>query len=255
MKPILDKVVIGNATLYLGDALIVLPQLDVAAEALIADPPYSSGGAVRGDRMQSTVSKYVQHDAKGAAHNQEFSGDNRDARSFKYWLSLVFLLAREQLRPGAYALCFSDWRQLPLATDAFQAGGLLWRGVIPWDKTESSRGPHTGYFRHQCEYVVWGSNGPLAKSTYGGPWAGCYRERVNPAKKLHMTGKPVELMTKLMQCVPLGGLIIDPCMGSASTGVAALEGGYSFIGIENTRRHFDVACERLEKIQRGLEAA
>lgn len=251
----LEQVTIGKATLYFGDALVVLPQLGVQADALITDPPYSSGGTTTASRQQSTVAKYVSHSANGAAHNQEFSGDNRDARSFKFWLTLVLLLAREQLRLGAYALCFCDWRQLPLATDAFQAGGMVWRGVIPWDKTESSRGPHTGYFRHQCEYVIWGSNWPLAKSTYGGPWPGCYRERVNPAKKLHMTGKPVELMSKLLQCVTPGGLIIDPCMGSASTGVAALEGGYSFIGIENTRRHFDVACERLEKLQRGLEAA
>jgi hypothetical protein len=53
-------------------------------------------------------------------------------------------------------MCFTDWRQLPMLTDVLQAGGFVWRGVMPWDKTESSRAPHTGYFRHQCEYVVWG---------------------------------------------------------------------------------------------------
>lgn len=70
-----------------------------------------------------------------------------------------------------------------------------------------------------------------------------------------MTGKPVELMAKIMQSVTPGGLIIDPFMGSASTGVAALESGRSFIGIEASRHYFDVACERMEKVQRGIEAA
>jgi hypothetical protein len=42
-----------------------------------------------------------------------------------------------------------------MLTDVMQAGGFVWRGVIPWDKTESSRAPHTGYFRHQCEYIVY----------------------------------------------------------------------------------------------------
>lgn len=79
---------------------------------------------------------------------------------------------------------------VPVLTDAFQAGGLVWRGLIPWDKTEASRAPHKGYFRHQAEYVVWGSNGPLAIAEHGGPWPGVVRERVGHRTKFHMTGKP-----------------------------------------------------------------
>ena len=252
----LEKVTISDATLYLGDALVVLPQLDIQADALITDPPYCSGGFVRGDRMASTKLKYVNSGtAQNASHNQAFSGDNRDARSWRYWVTMWLSLAREILRPGAYALCFTDWRQLPLLTDAYQAGGLLWRGTVPWDKTESSRAPHTGYFRHQCEYVIWGSNGPLPKSTYGGPWPGCIRARVNPREKLHMTGKPIALMSALVRCVTPGGLILDPFMGSASTGAAAILSGRKFVGIECDRHSFDVSCERLQKLQHALSAA
>ncbi len=171
---ILEKVVIGDATLYLGDALAVLPQLDIQADALITDPPYSSGGFVRGDRMASTNLKYVNSGtAQNASHNQAFSGDNRDARSWRYWVTIWLSLAREILRPGAYALCFSDWRQLPLLTDAYQAGGL----------------------------------------------------------------------------------ILDPFMGSASTGVAALLSGRKFVGIECDRHSFDVSCDRLQKLQHAISAA
>lgn len=196
---------IGNATIYRGDSVQLLQQLGLQVDALVTDPPYSSGGMVRGDRMQSTAAKYVSSGhALTAAHNLNFSGDNRDGRSWAFWVSCWVSLVRQALRPGGYAMVFTDWRQLPALTDAFQAGGLVWRGLIPWDKTEASRAPHKGYFRHQAEYVVWGSNGPLAIAEHGGPWPGVVRERVDHRAKFHMTGKPVDLMKQLCQAVPPG---------------------------------------------------
>lgn len=215
-------------------------------DALITDPPYSSGGMVRGDRMQAPAAKYVQGGSENAEHNVDFTGDNRDGRSWTFWMTWWLTAVQAKLKPGGYAMVFTDWRQLPALTDAFQAAGLVWRGVVVWDKTESSRAPHKGYFRHQCEYVVWGTNGPLAPATHGGPWAGVLRERVNHREKLHMTGKPVALMEHLVQAVEPGGLILDPFMGSASTAVAALNQGYRFVGIEKSAHYFDVACRRLE---------
>ena len=81
-----EKVVIGNATLYRGDCMDVLQSLTDTVDALITDPPYSSGGMVRGDRaMQTTAAKYVQSgNALDAEQNQDFSGDNRDARSWGF---------------------------------------------------------------------------------------------------------------------------------------------------------------------------
>jgi len=242
-------ITIGQATLYQGDCLEILPSLFDSIDALITDPPYSSGGMVRGDRTNpSTAAKYVQSGtALDAEHNIDFFGDNRDARSWGYWMTLWLSAVQPKLKHGAYVMCFTDWRQLPMLTDVLQAGGFVWRGLVPWDKTESSRAPHTGYFRHQCEYVVWGSNGPLPASSHGGPWPGLVRERVDHRAKLHMTGKPVPLMGELVKCVPPGGLILDPFMGSASTGVAALQLGYRFIGIEKSAHYFDIACKRMER--------
>lgn len=240
---------IGQATLYQGDCLEILPTLTDPIDALITDPPYSSGGMVRGDRTNpSTAAKYVQSGtALDAEHNIDFFGDNRDARSWGYWMTLWLSAVQPKLKPGACVMCFTDWRQLPMLTDVLQAGGFVWRGVVPWDKTEPSRAPHTGYFRHQCEYVVWGSNGPLPASSHGGPWPGLVRERVDHRAKLHMTGKPVPLMGELVKCVPPGGLILDPFMGSASTGIAAVQLGYRFIGIEKSAHYFDIACKRMER--------
>ncbi|RZJ55535.1 MAG: site-specific DNA-methyltransferase [Acidovorax sp.] len=247
---------IGGATIYRGDSMQVLQQLGLQVDALVTDPPYSSGGMMRGDRMQSPAAKYVQGGpAEEAGHNLNFSGDNRDGRSWAFWVSCWVSLVRQVLRPGGYAMVFTDWRQLPTLTDAFQSGGLVWRGLVPWDKTESSRAPHKGYFRHQAEYVVWGSNGPLAPAVHGGPWPGVVRERVDHRKKFHMTGKPVDLMRQLCQAVPPGGIILDPFMGSGSTGVAALELGYRFIGIEQDQHYFDIAAQRLAGVALEQEQA
>lgn len=72
-------VVIGSATLYNADALAVLPQLS-GLDALLTDPPYSSGGQFRSDRMQDTRTKYVQTGSSSRAL-PDFSGDNRDQRA------------------------------------------------------------------------------------------------------------------------------------------------------------------------------
>lgn len=237
----MQKEIIGNATLYCGDALDILSQLDGSFNALITDPPYSSGGLHIGSRQVKPSGKYV-----NSHRYTDFSGDNRDARSWAHWSMLWLGLAAQRVDEGGYVMLFTDWRQLPATTDVLQGGGVLWRGIVPWDKTLSSRAPHTGYFRHQCEYVVWGSIGPLAKCPHGGPWPGLLTQRVIPAEKLHMTGKPVPLMDALIQ--PLAKpRVLDPFMGSASTAIPVLRRGGHFTGIELNPQAFDVACQRIEK--------
>lgn len=241
----MQKQVIGKATLYCGDVLEVLPTLDGGSfDALITDPPYSSGGIHKKDRSMAPSEKYV-----NATYYSEFSGDNRDQRSWAFWCTQWLAMTTRMVRPGGYFMVFSDWRQLPTLTDVLQAGGVLWRGLVVWDKTLSSRAPHTGYFRHQAEYVVWGSNGKLAQCPHGGPFPGVITERVNPSEKLHMTAKPVRLMQELVKPLADDANILDPFMGSGTTALPVLERGGSFTGIELTNQYFDIACARIEKAQ------
>jgi len=236
----------GNGvTLYLGDCLRILDTLpNAAADALITDPPYSSGGMFRSDRTAQPAAKYVQHGTRVV--RPSFSGDNRDGRSWSTWCSIWLSECRRIVKPAGYALMFCDWRQLPLATDAFQWGGFLWRGIVPWDKTEAARAPHTGYFRHQCEYVVWGTNGPAAQAPGRGPWAGAIRAGIRQSDKFHMTGKPTPVMKHLLQCVPEGGTVLDPFAGSGTTLVAAVQTGRCAIGIEAEEAYCEIAARRIE---------
>lgn len=231
---------IGTATLYLGDALEVLATLQPGAfGGVLTDPPYSSGGLSLAARTQATSAKYQSNEHRGLY--PEFQGDTRDQRSYLAWSTLWLGRARELVRPGAICCTFSDWRQLPVTTDALQCAGWIWRGVVPWDKTERGR-PQLGRYRAQAEYVAWGTNGarPLA-----GPVApGVFREPV-PKTKHHIAGKPVGLMKGLLSVME--GPILDPFMGSGTVGLACAELGLDYVGIEVEPAYFEIACRRLRE--------
>lgn len=236
---------IGPIRLACGDSLAILPELaEGSVDALITDPPYSSGGVMRSDRTADPADKYVQSGVQIIRNS--FSGDNRDSRSWCYWTALWISQCQRLVRPSGYALIFTDWRQLPMATDAIQAGGFVWRGIISWDKGRSARPPHTGYFRHQCEYIVWGTVGVSKPATWGGPWEGSITIPVKQADKHHITGKPTDLMDLLVLCAPPDGLALDPFAGSGTTGISLVRAGRRGILIEKDPQYFDLACRRIE---------
>ena len=127
--------------------------------------------------------------------------------------------------------------------------GLTWRGVIAWDKGAGARAAHKGYFRHQAEYIAWGSKGQLPKASHDGPYPGVLKEPVRPNEKQHPTGKPVPLIENLLRAVIPGGSVLDPFMGSGTTGVACVNTGRKFIGIEKEKSFYDVACRRLKALE------
>lgn len=229
--------------IHTGDALGLLaglPSDHVAA--VITDPPYSSGGAVRQRTAHGVFPARGSHAVR--AHRADFAGDNRDQRAYGYWSALWLAEALRVTRPGGVCLVFADWRQLPVTTDALQAGGWVWRGIVPWDKTESAR-PDKGRFRTQCEYVVWGSKGPLRVAPPVAPCLpGVVRERVCRRDKHHIAGKPTAVMRHLVRIAWQGGIVLDPFCGSGTTGVAAIEVGLDFIGCEAVAAYAEVARSR-----------
>lgn len=149
----------GNSVLYHVDALKLLAELPAASvDAVITDPPYSSGGMYRGDRMQDVHTKYVKSESSTNDRVAGFTGDNRDQRSYAYWCALWLSECLRITRPGGVCALFTDWRQLPSTSDALQAGGWVWRGIVPWHKPNGRRTP--GRWANNCEYVVWGTCGP-----------------------------------------------------------------------------------------------
>jgi site-specific DNA-methyltransferase (adenine-specific) len=252
--PVYDS---ARAQLLQGDAVELLAArcFDPEAELfdmVATDPPYNSGGIFPTGRVEDPVLKYAHNgDAKGRA---SFTGDCRDQRACRIWFERWMELARRCTKNSGYLLCFTDWRQLPTVTDSIQVAGWTWRGIIPWDKGRGARAPHRGFYRHQCEYVVWATNGRVPRPTDRGPFDGCIRETVKKADKHHLTGKPTAVMRQLIQAAPRGGLIADPFAGSSTTGVGALLEGRRFWGVELSADYAKTSTERLLEADRRAEA-
>ncbi len=238
--------IIGPCRLFCGDSLEILPELeDESVDLVVADPPYSSGGAFRGDRAQSTKTKYQSSQVIDA--KPLFSGDNRDGRSYLAWCSLWLIQLERILKPGAMCCLFSDWRQLPTMTDAIQVGGFVWRGILPWDKVDAR--PMPNRFRSQCEYLIWSTKGPRDFSTAGATYhPGMLRHPAPTGNaRQHSTQKPVEILAEIIKVTREGETVVDNFMGSGSTGVACIETDRQFIGIEKDPTYFRIACDRIAK--------
>ena len=181
-----------RSALMQADCFDVLHRLPPASiDALITDPPYSSGGLHAGDRKQSAKTKY---ELNNVAHERpNFDGDQRDQRAWTSWCADWMRHCSRALKLGGVVAIFCDWRQLPCLSDAMQQADLVWRGVAVWDKTEGAR-PTRGCPRNQCDYIVWGSHGNLADDRGTPTIPGVHREAVRQADKHHLTEKPVGLM-------------------------------------------------------------
>jgi len=232
-------------TIYHGDSFEILHNLS-GVGAVITDPPYSSGGAFRGDRAMQTTTKYVNSDT--AAYRPEFAGDNRDQRSFLAWASMWLNAARHASVDGAVLASFIDWRQLPILTDAVQCGGWTWRGLGTWWKPGCRM--QKGRFSASAEYVVYATNGP-ARDGMGSP-QNVFSCKIDGDRD-HIAQKPEQVMRWVVQLVPAGSLILDPFMGSGTTLRAAKDSGLRAIGVDVDERYCEIAAKRLSQGALGLE--
>ncbi len=235
-----------RATLWHGDALRVLHHLEdagVRVDATGTDPPYSSGGLHRSDRNADTVTKYVTTGAKRADYMPQFSGDNRDQRSYEAWLGIVLAACFRISRPGAPCAVFTDWRQVAATVDALQIGGFTYRGLQPWLKPKSAARPRAGGYWDAGEFVVWGTAGALIPGE--DPLFGDgYVEARSPRDKVHVAEKPAEVCDWLLSIVRPGATVLDPFAGSGAIGVSALRRGCNAIMVEGEDAHVATIAER-----------
>jgi site-specific DNA-methyltransferase (adenine-specific) len=213
---------------------------------VIADPPYNSGGRTASERRGQTArGKYVSGDAKHEL--ADFTGDNRDQRGFLSWLSLVLSECLRVSVDGGHLLVFTDWRQLPVTSDALQVAGWTWQGSLVWNKPISR--PRRGGFKASAEYILWGTNGTFDSSRELYLPGSFSASQPRGKQRRHITQKPVEgLLEELVQIAPAGGTVLDPFAGSGSTGVAALQQGRSFVGVELSEHYHGIAAERLAAV-------
>lgn len=210
MTPWKRKEVIGNATLYLGDCLEILPTLP-KVDAVITDPPY-------GMAFQSNH-RIVQH--------VRIANDDNDA---------LFLWAcKIPVTHSRYVFC--RWDGIKVAP--------LPKSCVTWVKNNWSMGDLEHEHARQTEVALFWP-GDAHRFPAGRPTDVVHAQRTG--NEFHPTEKPVYLMEQFIRWTD--GVILDPFMGSGTTGVACMNLGRSFIGIEIEPKYFDIACERITNAQR-----
>ena len=165
-----------------------------------------------------------------------------DQHPFIWWLGQAPRLLRD---PGAL-LCFCRWDAQRIFRDAIETTGLRIQNQLIWDRDwRGLASPQSAKFAQQHNVIWYATKGRF--TLHGRRPAFVFRERkLAPQKLVHPTEKPVALCRRLLEPLcPAGGVVLDPCAGSGSTGVAALQLGFRFIGIELDQGYCHTARQRL----------
>jgi len=213
-------VVIGDAHLYLGDCLEILPLLP-KVDACITDPPYGIGAdaAAANAAKQRIAAAGKTKAGRGWVYYGETNWDS--SRPPKAVFDLLLQAAPIKIIWGGNY--FTDY--LPPSQK--------W---LSWDKGQD------GFSLADFE-LAWTSEDKACR-------------RLNYARSLalkdgkqHPTQKPLAVMRWCIEQAGKVQTILDPFMGSGTTGVACAQLGRTFIGIERERKYFDIACERISRAQ------
>lgn len=212
----MEKVIIGNAELYLGDCMDVLPTLG-KVDTVLTDPPY-------GMSFQSNYRK---------EKHMVIANDNSAelANSVIEWCI-------KNTNHSIYA--FGRWDNL---LDYPKP-----KSLITWVKNNWSMGDLNHEHARQTEVAFFY---PMEKHFFpkGRPTDVVMFPRTQ--NSFHPTEKPVGLMSRFIEWTD--GVVFDPFMGSGTTGVAAVQMGRKFIGIEREPKYFEIACRRIEDAQKQVD--
>lgn len=229
-----EVVTIGDCTLYCGDCLEVMTQMN-AVDHVIGDPPYEKEAHKTGRRTNASINK-------GTNADLDFEAITEDIR-----LS-VSALATDKSDGWVIWFCqaeaVGDWR------DAMEEAGAKYKRAMIWVKPDSTpqlngQMPAPGY---ESMPLSWCGKGH-SRWNAGGK-RGVYTHLTNNRERdgRHPTEKPISLMAELLRdFTNAGQTILDPFMGSGTTGVACVRSGRKFIGIEKDQKYFDIARERIQR--------
>lgn len=209
-----NQVTIGRATLYLGDCRDILPTLP-KVDAVVTDPPYGIGEAAGKAKTRGKLAAAI--DYGNDDWDDEPIGDD---------------LIEAVRAAGKWAVIFGgNYYHFPPTS--------CW---LVWDK-ENGENDFA-----DCE-LAW-TNLPKAVRRIRFMWNGMIRKN-GEQRGDHPTQKPIGVMKWAIGHLPEpSSTILDPFMGSGTTGVAAVQMGRDFIGIEREEKYFEIACKRIAEAQR-----
>ena len=234
----------GRVKLYHGDALAIMPTLpDV--DHVFADPPYEAHmhAAKRGEKVYGSQRR-IRIDGHANPPPVNFSSIDgiREASA----ISMVNLC-------GGWLLAFCTPEGVAPWRDALETAGARYKRACIWNKPDSApqfngQGPAMGAEMFVTAWCGLGHshwNGGGRRNVFTAPTNNPDRHGEHP------TEKPLALMSELVGLFSdPGHVILDPFMGSGTTGIAAVKLGRQFIGIEINPRYFEIACNRISDATR-----
>lgn len=203
------KEVIGSCELYLGDCMEVMAGLP-KVDAVVTDPPYGI----------DENSKKVASRGKLAAPKDYGDFDWDKAPPAQETIDLMRSISQHQIIFGG------NYFHLPPTS--------CW---LVWDKQNGAND------FADCE-LAWANPKKAVRRIYW-RWNGMIRKGDDVRE--HPPQKPEGVMEWCLTHIPDARTILDPFMGSGTTGVACVKAGRSFIGIEREPSYFEIACRRIEK--------
>jgi site-specific DNA-methyltransferase (adenine-specific) len=231
-----NPVIIGRATLYLGDSLQIVPALGHVSH-IIGDPPYEA----------------ITHKALDGS-NTARRNDGRPA-SPAVDFDPIEAIRAEVVAMGAqcdgWFIAFCTPEGVARWADEINESPLKYKRACHWIKPDAmpqlnGQGPAQGA---ECFVAAWAGQGH-SRWNAGGK-RGVYTHCVNGPQRdgRHPTEKPLSLMAEIIaDFTNPGDTILDPFMGSGTTGVAAVRARRNFIGIERDQKYFDIAVSRLSAV-------
>lgn len=203
-------------SLHFGNCIDVLKHAPASSvDLVLTDPPYVCRFK---DRAGRTVA------------NDNGSG----------WIAPAFREIARVMKPDTLCVSFYGWNHVEKFMLAWKAAGLVPVGHIVWEKGYASKSGFLGS-RHEQAFLLAKGHPPKPEA----PLADVQRWKYS-GNPQHPTQKAVEILTPLIGAFSKpGAVVLDPFMGSGSTGVAAAWTQRRFIGIELERQHYDTASQRV----------
>jgi len=232
----MKKVIIGDCTLYHGDCLEAIPTLSGVSD-WITDPPYEKS----------------LHDSKNALVRRLRTDKGPDLKGLDFKsideIREEFISLAEEYCHG-WLITFCTIEGVSKWADVINDSSIKYKRGCVWVKPDctpqlNGQGPAQGC---ECFVVSWSGKGH-AKWNAGGK-RGIYTHNTNSPTRdgRHPTEKPVSLFKEIItDFAKPNGTILDPFMGSGTTGVSCAKLGHKFIGVELDENYFNIACERIRK--------
>ena len=215
--------------LYNDDCLNVLKDIgDNSIDLVVTDPPYEVITGGRNGGVKGKPSGILKE-------NKQLM---KSIPSPELWLSECFRV----MKYGTHIYIMTNTLNLTNYLNIINDVGFKLHNLLVWNKNNTT--PNRWYMKN-CEYVIFARKG-FAKSINNPSSQTVHNFDNIIGNKQHPTEKPVDLMKFYVgNSSNIGDTVLDPFMGSGSTGVACKELGRNFIGIELDKQYFDIATKRI----------